>query len=292
MIETQQLLEQDRERIISRLSSAESQEQAASILDDELGRLLIRTGEQRNADPQADAARRALITVRSALPMIDTAGEVKIYERTDTGRPKGTAGKWGLLLAGAACGAAGVLILFISGKNTGGLIALLALILVAAGIVLGYLSGMKAGKGAGMAAKAPKGNDQRIISVTPDAQKLYHRLSMTLAAVDAQLPLPEEKPAGDAEEGAEAGEGEPLSAEEISFYSELLELIYADSDRRTAGEMLSGVRYHLHLRGVELEEYDESNARHFDLMPSSESGTLRPAMTAGGKLLMRGLAAM
>ena len=56
--------------------------------------------------------------------------------------------------------------------------------------------------------------------------------------------------------------------------------------------MLSGVRYHLHLRGVELEEYDESNARHFDLMPSSESGTLRPAMTAGGKLLMRGLAAM
>ncbi len=283
MEETRKLLEQDKDRVLGRLSSAENQEQAAAVLDEEMGRLLVKAEESASSPKGARSLRRMLLAVRYALPMIDTAGEVRIYERRDFGSGKETGRNTTLLAAGAICLLAGIVILLLTAGPVMRLLSILGVALAAAGFVLAVLSGKPKGR------SGKKKDPDRQIRVMPDAKGLYHKFSMTLASVDA-MALEEENEEAAREEEMEDDNG-PLGAEELRFFGELLELIYAEGAEGTSGEALASVRYYLHLRGVDLTDYDGTNEVLFDMMPSAVSGTLRPALVSDGKVLARGLAA-
>ncbi len=79
-MKTSDLLEQDKERLMSRLSKADNVEQARSVLDDELRRIQLMYGES-SEDPEInEEAGYALSAIRAAVPLIDSIGEVKTYE--------------------------------------------------------------------------------------------------------------------------------------------------------------------------------------------------------------------
>ena len=75
----------------------------------------------------------------------------------------------------------------------------------------------------------------------------------------------------------------------MQLYSDLLEALYS-GDAEYAFGRLEEIRYYLHGRQVEVVDCSGENAKYFDRMPSSVSGTLRPALVSGGKLLKKGLA--
>ena len=79
-MKTSDLLEQDKERLMNRLSKADNVEQARSVLDDELRRIQLMYGES-SEDPEInEEAGYALSAIRAAVPLIDSIGEVKTYE--------------------------------------------------------------------------------------------------------------------------------------------------------------------------------------------------------------------
>ena len=87
---------------------------------------------------------------------------------------------------------------------------------------------------------------------------------------------------------AQAGEN-PLSEEEIELFSLVLEKAYTSRDpdaRETAG----AVRFYLHGRGIEAEDFTGENAQMFEVLPAVRTGTIRPALMRGGKLIRKGLA--
>ena len=64
---TREFLEQDKERLKTRLGAAADAEEAAVICEDELNRILFRYNEQVPSDTMRKAASATLTTIRSAL---------------------------------------------------------------------------------------------------------------------------------------------------------------------------------------------------------------------------------
>ena len=54
--------------------------------------------------------------------------------------------------------------------------------------------------------------------------------------------------------------------------------------------MISGIRYYLYRKNVEIVNYSREQASSFELLPGKKTGTLRPALMANGRLLKKGLA--
>ena len=55
-------------------------------------------------------------------------------------------------------------------------------------------------------------------------------------------------------------------------------------------DCINEARFYLHGKHIEVLDYSEDNKVWFDRIPSSEQGTLRPALVSDGHVLMRGLA--
>ena len=55
-------------------------------------------------------------------------------------------------------------------------------------------------------------------------------------------------------------------------------------------EKIDDIKYYLHKQQIEVVDYSKDTAQYFDLMPGTQSGTIRPALVADGVLLKKGLA--
>ena len=163
---TRELLEKDKEPLITRLSAAEDAEEAAAICETALNRILLQYNEQASSDTMRKAASTSLATVRAALPLINSSGEIKSYERT-LPSDKSTAGGWAALAVGAGFSAAAGF--FLSSAPAG--LSFVGLILLIAGLVAVFLSGRNFGKKKGYVPKK-----EQFLEVRPDPDKIYRNL--------------------------------------------------------------------------------------------------------------------
>ena len=84
------LLEKDKDRLLTELSAAASAEKAIHVLENEIDKLLLKHNEQCETDRERESAAYMMQAVRLSLPLIDSNGKIKVWEsghtsETDTG---------------------------------------------------------------------------------------------------------------------------------------------------------------------------------------------------------------
>ena len=289
---TKELLEQDRERVISCLAAAGSAEESAGVLDEELNRILYSGLQNCTDETQAALTRTALQTVRAAIPLSDSFGEAKVYEKV-SGEDKGS-GFLSLDLwqnrVFAVSAVSGLLAVALPAFSRGaGPMNVLGLLLMCVSVFCGIMAGKE-----GFLSKnghSPDPGREQIVDIRLDPQKLYHHMDMLLCVVDETVAeVSEQVRQSGYGPGVEPGVQTEIPAEELSLFASLAEAAYGLSDRDEARQILSDLRYFLHRREVETVDYSPGTAAYFDLMPSDQAVTFRPAFVQNGELLCRGLA--
>ena len=323
-MDTRTLLEQDQERFLTRLAQADTPERTVTEIEEELNRILLQYNETCTDERMREAALHAFQTARAAAGLVDSGGEIRVYERTLTagsgsGRLlSGTGGgKPGLpmtvskpflgpLAAGAASSVIGALLFIMAPES---IRPFAAALMIVGGIVL-FWAGTRFGAGKG----TPVKRDQ-IFESKPDPDKIYRRLHTRLTVIDQTLedvrlsaeadtetPLLTGKEAGLPDEvrlSAEADTETPLLTgkeaglpdEELQLLRGLLETAYTQNDRDAADASISDIRFYLHKHGIDVVDYNVETAKWFNLMPSKGQGTLCPALVKEGTVLIKGTAA-
>ena len=151
-------------------------------------------------------------------------------------------------------------------------------------------------------AKGGSSDPDLLPRVTYDTDKILRQVRQTAITIDRTLAdqsLAEQSKARRKESGSGTGlpgdhdpEGSIADQEDLlTLFSSLLEAYYSH-DGQYALDELSSVRHYLHRHGAEAVDYVPQHRDWFDFIPSSEAGTLRPALVQsdGGKLLKKGLA--
>lgn len=123
-------------------------------------------------------------------------------------------------------------------------------------------------------------------TVRPEVQELCARMNKGVSALDALL---------ERAQRLSARKAEPL--EEITWTRRELESVqqlweaYEDGDGEYALKVVPGLLSELAAQEISIRRYGECAEEHFDLLPGLVSGqTIRPAVYAGEKLLVRGQA--
>ncbi len=278
---TREFLEKDKDRLKNHLSTATGAEEAVRICEDELNRILLQYNEQSPSDTLRRAASSSMMTVRSALPLMSSSGEIRSYERTISASSPKT-GFWMPLGFGIALCAAAGFFLTTAPKS----LLAVGLILLIAGIVCVFIGGMRFGKRHGYIPEK-----EQILEVRPDPDKIYYNLSGLLTVVDQQLEDTQYEELREKElPKASAADGISVPEEELQLLSGILETAYARIDSPGADTVISNIRFYLHKKGMEVIEYSDETARYFNKMPSSMNGTLRPAILQGNTVVIKGLA--
>jgi len=295
-----EFLEQDKERLLSRLSTTNKAEESIRIMEDEMDRILLRAGEEWQ-DGRVEVLQGMLTTAKAALPVLDSTGEIKVYDRRETGS-EGARKKKGFLMLLLGAAFAAVSFTLGAAVRPQGLQAVFYVILgvmQAAGLATAAVGGGLLGKG-----RESQKKDQ-IFDVTLDADKIYHHMTLLGSVLDQQieetlgLPAPaEEKAVG--EGAAETDSG--VDKAQLQLFSGILEAAYSEENSEFAGEIIEEVRFYLHRAGIETLDMQAAKEketagdgwvmsadRYFDKMPGAESKTLRPALVKDGKVLVKGL---
>ena len=214
--------------------------------------------------------------LRAALGLLGCIGEVKVWEERG-GREGGV--RLGtltlvLLLAGCAlCVAAAGLMLYH---------AMPPLL-----ILLPLLGGALTALAASRLSRERSTRTERKTEAVTDWDKVYRTIHTAALVMDQSL---EETAAAERWEARrQSAEHPALSDAETELMAGLLEGLYS-ADGDYALEKLGALRRYLRDKGVELVEFDEQHAALFDKMPGAERATLRPALTQGGRVLLRGTA--
>lgn len=289
-------LEKDKEKLIDGLTQAGTPEKAGRLVEEELDRLLARYNEQCESERGRESSAYMLQTARAAVPMIGTSGEPKVWEYS-AGGTAGTAPVKApvpvksriLLIAGLICAVISVVLPL-------GVSSLLHIASLPASIIFLACS-LLAAYGAGITRRAPEGNVQaqrkQMVEVPVDAGKIYRCLRAIILSVDQTLNDIHLSEEWDKTHGSPSalpgGSGEPDGAE-LAMLSDLLEAAYS-GDGEFALEKLSGIRYYLYKKQIEVIDYSKDTAGMFDIMPAKgKASTMRPALVYQGRLLRKGIA--
>ncbi len=288
-------LEQDKGQVMHQLDEAKAPAQAQKVLSQTLQRLLFQYNEACDSDNGRQAAAYMMQTAQMALPLVDTAGEPKVWERPEglqaadaaAMKQAGSKRSTGFLIAGVV--SLGVSLIAAATRSMSILGALslpVILIALALAFVFVYLAGFYRGA----PPKAGKGKAAvHQVEIPMDTQKAYRCLKAIVVSVDQTL----DQIGADTQwqDGRQAYEIEDKAdAAQIDLFASLLEAA-ASGDGQYALDQLENVRYYLHTQHIEAVDYSPETAAYFDIMPSAKTGTIRPALISGGKLLKKGLAA-
>lgn len=294
-----EFLEQDKERLLSRLSATDKADESIRIMEDEMDRILLKAGEEWK-DKRVDVLQSMLTTAKAALPVLDSTGEVKVYDRREN-RGGGARKKKGFLLLLFGLLFAGISFTLGAAVRPESLQALfyaLMGVMQAGGLVSAAVGGGMLGKGRGNSEK------DQIFNVTLDADKIYHHMSLLGSAMDQQLEETLALPAPAETDGAEteAAGASGIDKNQLQLFSNILEAAYSEENSEFASEIAEEVKYYLHQAGIEAldmkaakkaetekEGWMINAERYFDKMPGTESKTLRPALVKDGKVLVKGL---
>ena len=280
-MKTRELLEQDKERLLARLSKADTAEQTVTALEDELSRIQIQYGEHVTDETMSREASYALQTAKAALSLVDSTGDVRTYERT--GKPKKGAQSKYLIPLTAGLGATAVGATALTMAPAGFLP--LSIIMVIAGICLSFVSGYNFGR-----RKLLPDEAEQIIEVSMDSDKIYRNLNAMLTVVDHNL---EDARLTAMEAAANpAPSPDDVTDDELRLLSSILETAYSSEDSDENRQTISDITFYLYRRGISVMEYSADTAKYFNRMPAARTGTLKPALVKDNVVLIRGMAAV
>ena len=287
-----EILEKDKENLLNEIAGAGTAEKAIPVLEKELDKLLLMHNEDAGSDAERHTAAHIMQAVRLSLPMIDSIGYTRVWER-GKGRNAEEEGSGVsvtsilMLLGGLVLTAYGLIPLVMIGleqtkpeEMTTFIVRCVSMLM---GLIFLYLSGSVYGK--------PKGRTKKEyqVDMRVDADRIFRNLRSVMISVDQSL---EEVRLGEKQSRREqAGliEGRTVSPSELELFSDLLAAAYS-GDADYALEKLDAIKYYLHQQQIEVVDYSQDTKDWFDLMPGTRKGTIRPAMVANGALLKKGLA--
>ena len=283
------ILEKDKDRLLTEMTAAGSAEKAVGILEKESDKILLTYNERCDSDAERDAAAHLMQAVRLSLHLIDTTGKTKVWESgaAKEGSGKISAGVILMLVGGLVLCAFGLIpIVMYCAQHVNGS-ARTDLIIRCAATFIGIATLFMAGSSYGR--PKDKTNKEYHVEIHPDANRIYRDFRTMIISVDQSL---EEVRAAEAQSKKDlAGtiDGRKATTPELELFSDLLAASYS-GDPEYALEKIDAIKYYLHTQQIEVVDYSDETQNFFDLMPGNRYGTIRPALVADGMLLKKGLA--
>lgn len=284
------ILEKDKSNLLTELASAASAEKAVKVLENETDKLLLRYNEHCSSEAVRESAAHLMQAVRLAMPLIDTTGNTKVWEREQE-KKKSSAGRTVpgilLLILGLGLAVYAMIPLIMAGISSSDAVThrelATRLVSMLASICVAYAGGTLMNRPAGKTAK------EHHVEIRVDADKLYRYYRTVMLSVDQSLDEISAKERWDKREQAGNIDGRPATTPELDLFSDLLAAAYS-GDPEYALEKIEAIKYYLHKQQIEVVDYSEQTKQYFDLMPGAGKGTIRPAMIADGTLLKKGMA--
>ena len=286
------LLEKDRENILTSITQAGTAAKAVTILENETDKLLLKFNDQCDSDREREAAAHMMQAVRLSVPMIDSAGKTKVWERGSDDSAKKEKGKVSipfvlLTIASVLLVAYGLVPLVVASLINAGEQYRTQLIVrccfVIGGMIMGFFAGAMQRKKEKQAAK------EHQVEIRPDADKIFRNYRAAIYSVDQSLEEISAAERWSKREKAGEIDGRKATTPEIELFSDLMAASYS-GDPEYALEKIEEIKYYLHRQQIEVVDYSEDTAQYFDMMPGARGGTIRPALVADGALLKKGLA--
>ena len=286
------LLEKDKEYLLTELTRAGVPERVAAVLETELDKLLLKYNEQASSDRERDAAAHMVGAVRHALPLVDSVGETKVWEMQEGAQAKHKVNPVAMvhLIAGLACAVLTFVFMNAITPKAGMTINDLKLAQPETYLLLGTVVcilgfGLLRRIGTGVSKK----NRKQQVEIKIDPQRVYRSLHTAVLSIDQNLEEIQAAERWAKKEQAGTIEGKVLSSGEIDLFADLLTAGYS-KDGEYALDKIEDLKYYLHKQQIEVTDYSEETKQYFDIMPGTQGGTIRPALVADGKVLKKGLA--
>ena len=261
---------------------------AQSVLEKALDRVSLRYAEQCPDATSRDAAQMLIKAIKSALPLMDSVGEVHRWQKTAE-KPAAKRAKpasIGLLALGAVLELSVMLgLLLTGGRLTGALMFLEAIVPAALGMAALFWAGVKYGKPEKKKAAEPDQRDEFLV----DVEKVCHHLRGMMLLADSAVEGARNRSAIERQRQAKTDQG-PLDPAQAELFAGLLENGYAQ-DNPDSRELVESLRFYLHGAGVEVVDFAPGRENWFEFLPARRSGTIRPALVYDDKLIKKGLAA-
>lgn len=285
------LLEEDREMIINTLRANRSPAAAQTALEKAVDRIALRYAEQAVDRAEGDAAQLILKTLRSALPLVDSVGEARRWERTVSDPSKKATWKPAtlcFLAAGVVLILSVLLGLVMANRKLTGLLTLFeAAIPAALGMAALFYAGLRHGRPEKQAPKAEAPIREEFLI---DPEKVWHHLRGAVLMADNALEGVRSQTLRQRETVAADSTGTKLDARQAELFSNLLEIACAKDDADSR-EMVESIAFYLHGAGVDVVNYEPGREACFEFLPAPTPGTLRPALMSGDRIVKKGLAA-
>ena len=286
-----ELLEQDKSFLLTQLKEAGTPDKAEPILRKELDKLLAQKNEENQEERTRSAAARMVQTAELMLPLADSTGETRIWERADGSEEKEKERK--IQVPGAVLLTLGLVLtaalLVLLGLETAGNDVLQASVQMPVYVLLALCAALFCFLGGVNLLSLPGEVKKEFMTEKRlDAEKIYRCLQAAMVWIEQNLKEEEAQARFEAQIAENAGEDGPLDEEEMALLAELTEGLYSQ-DGAYALEKLQSVKYYLHKRNVELAEYTEDTASWFDRLPGKRTFLLRPALVKDGQLIKKGL---
>ena len=282
------LMEADREMIAAAIERDRRPEAAQAALEKALDRLSLRYAEQCGDVPARESAQVAIRVMKGALPLMDSVGESRRWQRTVDAEAKRRIkpAAMGLLAVGAVLVLAVMLGLLITGGRLTGIVAFIEAIVPALlGMAALFLAGVRQGR-PGKKREAPSEVREEFLV---DGEKVLHHLRGMLLLADSAID------AARARQASERSSGEAMQewqdSARIELFAGLLESCYAQ-DNADSREMIDSIRFYLHGRGVEVVDLAPGREGWFEFLPAQTPGTIRPALVQNDRLIKKGMAAV
>ena len=299
-MDLQKVLEKDREQLLLKLAACESPSEGVRVTQEELGRILIAASSEKEFAGREELLTLAVESAKAAASLLEGAGEPTVIEERKVAQGQ-MEEKKGFFFKGRGLLLDQKLLLLSLG------FAGLSCVLPSGGILFFWNLARLALSGASLfclgrsilPVKEKKEEVSYVARVRPDAERIYHELSLLCEVMQGQLealPLPEK---GFSPEKAltdipllRGSEECPLSPEECKLLVALLEAAYACEDGEVSREMISLIKYFLHNQGLEAVTDYAGRRELFDLMRGPSAALIRPALVMGEILLVRGVAVL
>ena len=284
------LFEQDKDMVMSEIARDRSPAAAQAVAEKAIDRVLYRHAEHCGDPAVRESAQIILRTIKSALPLMDSVGEVHRWQKTvgADSKPKPSPLAWAALALGAVLVVSAMLGLMLSGGRLLGIVVLVeALLPVAAGMALLFWAGMRFASP--KKARSRGGEESSAVreEFLVDSEKLWHHLRGMMLLADGMLDSVRARAASQRQ--AEAAGTSALPAGQAELFAGILENAYGQQTA-DAKEMIEAIRFYLHSTQVEVVDYAKGREAWFEFLPAMRPGTIRPALVSGEKLLKKGLA--
>ena len=285
------LLDEDREMVTANLARDPSLAAAQTTLEKAIDRVMYRYAEACDDGALRESAQHILQAIKNTLPVMDTVGEARSWNREVKAQKGGLsfgAMSIALLVGGLVLVIAAVLGMLISGRFTGPMAFIKAMLPAALGSGALFWAGVSAARPAGHKKPEELPGDVRVEYLV-DGEKAWHCLRGAVLQADGQLERIRESNALLRQKTTQTRVGGKVDPKALDLFAELLESAYAAGDAG-AKESASAIRFYLHNAGVDVVDYTPGRESWFEFLPAAGIGTMRPALASEGRLIKKGLA--